>query len=565
MNEKYQHRGQNMNVICVIPARGGSKGIPRKNIRFLLNKPLISYVIEAAKKCRYINYIVVSTDDELISYVAHFHKVHVIKRPKRLSQNHIPIDPVVYHTVNLLEKRKNVKFDVVVTLQPTCPLIDPETIDAAIATLIRDKLDTVVPLVDATHLYWIKKDNDIIPFQNKRANRQLLRPIYKESGAFLVSKRTAISPMSRFGKKLGFVILSKIEGLDIDDYSDWWMAESSLRKIKIAIITDGDFNLGMGHVYRMLSLANKFIGHEIMFFMSKSRQMGIEKVKQCLYNVKTYNKLQELLELIEKYNPQIVINDILDTEEDYILKLKERDFIIVNFEDLGKGAQYADLVINALYENSNPPPNHFYGYRYVILRDEFRLWPVKKRIKKNVSRLLLCFGGVDQNNLTLRSLKAIEQLNMKNIRYSVIVGPGYQYLQKLLSEIKQLKKQGFKVSLYTDVPLMIKHIYDADVMMTSNGRTLYEAACVCTPCISISQNEREMLHLFSKINYGIMNLGLASNLSIDIIKEQLKELISNDQERRKMHKALLKYAPDIRKGIFRVKKLIERTVYGDDC
>jgi len=103
-----------MRIICVIPARGGSKGIPRKNLRFLLNKPLIHYVIENAKRTRLINYIVVSTDDEIISDIARTYKVHIVRRPKILAEDHVTLDPVVYHAVKTVERRNRIKFDIVV-------------------------------------------------------------------------------------------------------------------------------------------------------------------------------------------------------------------------------------------------------------------------------------------------------------------------------------------------------------------------------------------------------------------------------------------------------------------
>lgn len=114
-----------MKLLAVIPARGGSKGIPRKNIRLMNGKPLISYAITTLLACKesYDIDIVVSTEDEEISNISERYGAEVLMRPKELSEDDITLDPVVYYTLCMCEKNKNCIYDYVLTIQPTSPTL----------------------------------------------------------------------------------------------------------------------------------------------------------------------------------------------------------------------------------------------------------------------------------------------------------------------------------------------------------------------------------------------------------------------------------------------------------
>ena len=547
-------------ILAIIPARGGSKGIPRKNIRLLAGKPLIAYSIETAKKSKYIDKVVVSTEDKEIAEISKFFGAEVIERPNELGEDSVPLDPVIFHAVNSVEKKENIKYDFVLTLQPTSPLLSTETIDKAIEIMLSGDYDTLISVKDETHLYWSKKEEIIIPLYKERKNRQYLDPIYRETGAILISKREVISEDDRIGDKVFLFEIPEEESVDIDTYQDWWIAENLLKRQKIVFRVDGDNEIGLGHVYRMITLANRMaFNHKVFFLINENKKLGIEKVNEYNYPIITFRDKKELLNKIEKINPDIVINDILDTDKEYILDLKTKGYFVVNFEDLGEGSEHANIVINALYENSYPPENHYYGYKYVCLRDDFFIFS-KKEVQKEVKTILITFGGVDPNNLTLRTLKAIEKLNLKNIFIKVILGLGYNQKEELNNYASALKKEGFMVAIKENVKMMAKEMYDADIVITSNGRTIYEVASIGTPCISISQNEREVRHLFVHNSRCVMDLGIAYNVSEDNIASAIKELIENYELRKEMNKKLLKF--DLKKGIDRVLRLIFDEYYG---
>ncbi|HIQ39175.1 MAG TPA: acylneuraminate cytidylyltransferase [Methanothermococcus okinawensis] len=538
-----------MEILAVIPARGGSKGIPRKNIRLLNGKPLIYYQLKNALKSKYIDDIVVTSDDEDILDYASNYDVYLRKRPSELAKDDVTLDPVIYDAVNYMENMLMKKYDIVVTLQPTSPLLRPETLDKAIRYFIENDLDTLVPVVDATHLYWREVNGKIVPDFKERLNRQYLPKKYKETGAFLISKREFIRENSRFGKKVDIFILDEIEGVDIDTPLDWLIADTLLKRLTILFVVNGNEKIGMGHIYRTITLADRLMGHNILFLTWDSDEKALKLLKDHNYKVISTSK-ENLLDVISDIKPNVVINDILDTETEYIKKLKKLGCFVVNFEDLGEGADEAHLVFNALYEKTNPKPTHKFGYEYECLNEKFYLYPPIE-FRENPETLFICFGGVDQNNLTCRVLSTVPDLIKETTidKIIVVVGPGYRYKEELDRIIANLEGN---IKVYQNVRNMPKLMKEADIAITSNGRTIYELTAMGIPTISIAQNDRETLHLFARYHPGIRYLGIACTVSDRDIIEAIKEIANNQDLRKKMYLAQIKASKIIRQGIERV-------------
>jgi len=245
-----------------------------------------------------------------------------------------------------------------------------------------------------------------------------------------------------------------------------------------------------------------------------------------------------------------VINDILDTDQDYILGLKERGMTVINFEDLGPGAQIADLVINALYPEAEVLPNHHFGEGYFCARDEFIYSPTKT-IEQAVSRVLISFGGVDPNNLTRKTLDAIyADCRRRGIVISVILGLGYHQQESLA---------GFEgVEIRQDVHNISEEMLAADIAFTSAGRTIYELACIGTPTIVMAQNDREMTHLFALSSNGLANLGLGVDRNSDDIRDVFCRLLECHAGRKQMNEAML--SRQVRAGRQRVLRLIQQVI-----
>ncbi len=539
-----------MNVLAVVPARGGSKGIPRKNLRILAGKPLIWYIISAAKKAKRVDRVVVTTEDEEIALVARRFGAEVVHRPPELAGDAVPLDPVVDHAVREVEA-SGFKADIVLTLQPTSPLLKPESIDRAVEILARGEAETVISVIDRTHLYWtVDEEGRYKPLYKERLNRQYLPPLYQETGGIIGSMRRVVTAESRIGSKLTLIELSRDEAVDIDSDLDWWVVEKLLQRRRIAFRVDGYREIGLGHVYRALTLAHRILDHEIFFVMDSRFPLGIRLVRDRNYRVVEFSG--DPVRALEELKPDLVINDVLDTEAEYVRALKERGFFVVNFEDLGPGALEADVVINALYSDPLPKPHHYYGPDYVCLREEF--YSAQPRtLRRNVTRVLVTFGGTDPGNLTAKALRALDKVR-GDFDVTCVLGLGFSHAEELEKLLATLKR---KVTVRRNIRSMSEEIRRADLAITSAGRTVYEMAALGTPTVVMAQNEREMRHLFANAEHGVANLGLGVQVSVEELIGKLQELVDDYEVRREMRERML--AVNLRSSVENVLRVIFET------
>ena len=574
-------------ILVVIPARGGSKGIPRKNIRLLGGKPLIAHTIEMGKASKYVDDVIVTTDDNEIKFIAEKFGANeikfiaekfgaeTIKRDGKLAEDSIPLDPVIFDATIQKENKMNDKYDVVITVQPTSPLLKTKTLDLAIETLLNpidgenitenESYDTIISVVDDRHLSWgyDEENRKYFPLYKERVNRQYLPKAYKETGSIFATKREFVKENSRLGNNIGLVEISKQESIDIDNYEDWWVAERILKKKKILIKADASHEIGTGHIYRALSIASKLVNHEVVFLLDEAQPLGIEIVKNNNYPYITHNSnkgkgkeaddeaKEELIEKIVEYDPDIVINDILNTNSKYTKSLRDKGFFIVNFEDVGGGVKYAHMVFDALYEHKIPLKNLYSGHKYYILKDEF-YYQSFKEIEEEVNKVLLTFGGTDPNNLTEKVLEAILKSNYKN-KIEIILGLGYGNKK----EIQDKYKDNERIEIYENVKNMSEHMHDADLIFTSAGRTMYEIASLGVPCICLCQNERELSHIFGNVEHGFINLGLGSEVSEEEILKTFENTIDDYQLRKEMNKRMSEV--DLKHGFDNIKRLIKQS------
>ncbi len=230
-----------MRVIGVIPARGGSKGIPRKNIYPILGKPLIAYTIEAAKASKLVTDLAVSTEDDEIARVCKSLGVDVpFKRPAELATDTAPSLTVVQHAVEEMEARLGCLYDVIVMLQPTTPLRTAADIDNGIQLLLDTGAESVVSVVDvgANHPLRMKrivKDNVLVNYIDQGYEdmrpRQQLPPVYIRSGDIYVSRRNVIMVQNKMiGQDCRAYIVSPERSVNIDTPFDLILAEYLLEK-----------------------------------------------------------------------------------------------------------------------------------------------------------------------------------------------------------------------------------------------------------------------------------------------------------------------------------------------
>jgi CMP-N-acetylneuraminic acid synthetase len=228
----------NSNVVAIIPARGGSKGIPRKNVRLLCGKPLIAYTIEAALSSRLIYRVVVSTEDEEIAEISKNYGAEVIKRPEELARDDSPTIDAVMHVLNWFEERKEF-FDIVVLLEPTSPLRKDNDLDNAISLFIEniDKADSLTSLgethLENPHIMKRVEGGVVKPFiENSECfhQRQQLPKVYFPYGVVYISKVETLKKYRTFYQERTIpYFIERWQNYEIDDIYDFICVEAILR------------------------------------------------------------------------------------------------------------------------------------------------------------------------------------------------------------------------------------------------------------------------------------------------------------------------------------------------
>ncbi|MDO8584841.1 MAG: acylneuraminate cytidylyltransferase family protein [bacterium] len=218
-------------IIVVIPARGGSKGVPRKNIKLLAGKPMISYIIASVKKVKGIDRVIVSTEDKEIAEVAKKFGAEVpFIRPMELATDEVATLPVLQHAVKELKRKEGYSPDYVLLVYPTSPLLKTERIQQAVDLALANDADSVVSgTYDKGH-FWVEVEGGYERlYPRKLENRQMSKPLFKENGAIYLT-RTNILMRQVVADKLLPLIMDNDENVDIDYPEDFDRAEAILRK-----------------------------------------------------------------------------------------------------------------------------------------------------------------------------------------------------------------------------------------------------------------------------------------------------------------------------------------------
>jgi N-acylneuraminate cytidylyltransferase len=202
--------------LAVIPARGGSKGIPRKNIKMIAGRPLIAWSIEHAKRSKLLDRCVVSTEDREIASVARKYGAEVLDRPKKLASDTATTISVLQQILTVIDAEN------IVLLQPTSAVRDAGLIDRCIAKFSREKLDNL-------GTGFICKFQEYGSYSKRR---QELKGFFYDDGNVYVVKSSLIKKGTMHGRKVGCVFTSREENVEIDDEFDFWLAEQILLKRK---------------------------------------------------------------------------------------------------------------------------------------------------------------------------------------------------------------------------------------------------------------------------------------------------------------------------------------------
>jgi N-acylneuraminate cytidylyltransferase len=280
-----------MECIAIIPARGGSKGIPRKNSQLLAGKPLIAYTVEHALAAHTVNRLIVSTDDPEIASISQKYGAEVVLRPPEISGDTASSEAALLHALKYLERTDGYKPDLVVFLQCTSPLITPADIDGTVQVLLDEEADSALAVTPFHSFLWqrdragaataINHDKSTRPL---RQDRELQ---YLESGAVYVMRTWGfLQSKHRFFGKTAMYIMPQERGWEIDEPVDLTIAQTLLGKQqgetktrqlpdKIAALV-----LDFDGVFTDNSVIVSEEGHEAVI-CNRSDGMGLSKIRKA--------------------------------------------------------------------------------------------------------------------------------------------------------------------------------------------------------------------------------------------------------------------------------------------
>ena len=528
-----------MRVIAIVPARGGTDPVPYLNIKRLGDCPLLAHTLTAARDAPSVDRVVVTTDDARVAEVAKSYGADVpFLRPPDLAADLPSLKLVIVHAVAELEKAGE-HADVIVILQATTPFREAEAIESALSTLLDGAFDTVVSVTEDRTLNWRAADGLLLPLFEKEGRREEQEPIYRENGAVVALRRGVLDSASRFGDRVGYVVLDKRAGFTVHDLEDFWMAERLLRQPRVLFRVDGSTGMGMGHVYRSLAIADalrQLSRADMAFLMSADHPEGLITVSRRGYPVRVVGdgRLDNYLEHIRDFSPEILINDLPTVEAAYMRALSHVGATTVNLvdtpEDLETAEHYEQVIVSVMSQDRETPEGFYAGPAYAILREQFR--GRAKDVRQKPRTVLLSFGGSDPQGLTLKAARALDALD-GSIEVVAVAGAAFSYRAELAALVPTLRRP---VRVINDAGGHISELMlEADLMVGSGGMSVYEIAALGTPGVILGQNVREDRRMREFARHGTVHyLGLGSEVAEAEIATAVTALLRDFPGRRAM-------------------------------
>lgn len=490
MAEPTSHRP----LLAIVPARGGSKAVPRKNLRSLAGRPMIAYTLVALAEAEVADRIVLSSDDDEALRWGELHGYETRARPTELASDEATISQVAVHLAAELAWKGDVGV-----FQPTSPLRSAKSIVEAVAAFRAADVDSLASCVREPHTFWLDDRGDLAraqPLFDERVNRQYARHrVLRETGSIQLVRAEALQAAQHMVTDRHLLFeLPGDESLDIDTVDDLVAARRQLEQGTVVFRLRANATVGSGHLYHCLRLADELADQRLRFLLRDCDAFVSDLLAEDGYVFRTETDLAADLQALAGPGPKLVVNDVLDTTEGEVLAQRTADFRVVNVEDLGPGARLADWVVNALYPIEDGAVHVSSGPEYATLRSEFHHVPPRE-VRADPERVLITFGGTDPSHLASRCARLLVDRIDAEVR--VIVGPG--------AAAEDFPPEAV---VKRHVRSMVAEMTAADLIITAAGRTVYEAAAVGTPVVVLAQNAREATHAHLSYKSGVVFLGI---------------------------------------------------------
>jgi len=559
-----------MRTVAIIQARMGSTRLPGKVLSPLVGKPVLWHIVHRLHRCRTVDAIAVATSDkksdDAIEAFALKEGVQIVRGPE---------DNVLARYALAAEK---LNPDIIVRITGDAPLIDPVTIDRLVEKIIQDNLDFCVgdPELPSIH-------EGFDPFSN-RALRKLMDeatddPVarehvtayFKEHPEFVRIGYLAPEPSCLFSgarisvdtpADLHFLeeIYSRLDvpagEADIRDVVGLLRSEPELiminthiyqkkpseRSLKVLFRCDGDTELGLGHVYRCLALAEEFRegqGCGVVFAMERGLQ-GFELVRQAGYltELKPDDETEGiwLRRVVGNLEPDVVVLDLrTDLEAGNIDQWRARGVLVITIDDPSDRRLACDLAFFSPTPQleevdwSGSTCEVLAGWDWVLLRREFgrRHEPVKN----SPPMVLVTMGGSDPEGMTLKATKALESLK-EDFRTVVVLGPAFNHHEAFQ---RFLSGAGRSFEVRENVDDMSTLMAEADLALASFGQTAYELAAMGLPAIYLCLTRDHEASAQAFVRAGVAkSLGWHRSVTAAGVAQSVRSLLDKHELRRRM-------------------------------
>ena len=463
--------------LILIPARGGSVGIPRKACRYLGGKPLLWYAIDA---CQGFGRVVVLTDDDEIALLAQRRGVEV-QRDLVPTDNTRTLDRAVWHALRALDPTG--QAPVVATVQPTSPFLTAKTIRDCLVMAATGR--SAITVCRDGHIRFGGPAEDPALLSTWATRQQLAG--WKLTGGCIAAPRDHLNPDRRWGEPFELVPVDGAEALDLDTPSDWAVAEFYANRLTIAYRVDGGGELGLGHVYRAHTLLGRLVGQSGAVYMDEQNYPE---------GVALANRLGLLVMPADEFasvRTAVTIIENRPMSTPWLRHARDVGQVVVAIEDRTEMA--CDLLFNDLDGPERHGPQIFQGPRYAVVREEF-LSVTPLPLAPTVQNIVLTFGGTDPADLTRKSLAALERIK-RRLSLTVIIGPGYPPSRELPLRSRH------EIQVIRGPRLLSPYLGMADLAITSCGRTVYELVACQTPTVALPQNAHELRHASLSYDCGV--------------------------------------------------------------
>jgi len=483
-------------LLAIVPARGESRNVPNKNLRSLGGRPLVAHTLEAVTAAAVADRLIVSSEHEPVLRWAQLHGYEIHQRPAELSGDGVALSAVAAQLADELDWTGDVAV-----FPPSAPFRSTETIQRAVEAFRQaPDVDSLATVVRDHHPFWLDEHDDLTRAQPLFAGHgspaQVRSTVVRETGAVQIVRSAAL----RAGRRLTtdrHVLLETPAGeaLSIEANDDLVLARRRIERGTVVFRLRANAKVGSGHIYHCLQLADELADQRLCFLLVDCDPFVHELIDEHGYDHRTESDLAADLDALVGDGPGLVVNDVLDTSEREVLVQRAAGYRVVCVEDLGPGARLADWVVNALYStDETSAANVSYGPAYATLRTEFLHLPPKE-IRARPRRVLISFGGTDPGRLGPRCARLLQ--GRLDVEIRVIVGH---------SALDEDYPPGIEVA--HRVRSMAAEMIEADLVVTSAGRTVYEAAATGTPVAVLAQGARDATHAHLGYHSGVVFLGI---------------------------------------------------------